>query len=227
MVNTGILYLRIGEVAQQLGVTTKTIRRWEKKGKINVKARTEGNHRRYSLEEIEKIKKRQFKDYNTSQRDTLKEKNKEKIALIYGRVSTGDQKEDLNRQLELLKKEAEEDQYKVIGIFKDVGSGLNDKRTGLRRMIKECLKNATITRVYITFRDRLARFGTRILEEILLYLGIELKVINEKGEVEKQEQLLEEFMQDFMGIFTSFTGKWYVMRKKWKKLEKEKADTTE
>ena len=76
------------------------------------------------------------------------------------------------------------------------------------------MKNVTITRVYITFRDRLARFGTRILEEILQYLGIELKVKNEKGEVEKQEQLLEEFKHDFMGIFTSFTGKWYGMRKK-------------
>ena len=137
MITTEKLYLRIGEVAQQLGVTTKTIRRWERKGKIKVDTRTEGNHRRFSIEEIENIKRRQFKGYSNNLRETFAEKEKIKIALVYGRVSTGEQKEDLNRQIELLVKEAEGDNYKVMGIYKDVGSGLNDKRTGLRRMIRE------------------------------------------------------------------------------------------
>ena len=222
MARTIKIYLRIGEAAQQLGVTPKTIRRWEKKGKINTITRTEGNHRRFSVEEIERMVKKQFTKIGEDELRQKEWSEKRNYALVYGRVSTVRQKEDLERQLDILKQEAEKDNYSIIEIYSDIGSGLNDNRKGLKKMLKECLKNKEITRVYITFRDRLARFGTRILEELLQSLGIELKVINEKGEVEKQEQLLEEFMQDFMGIFTSFTGKWYGMRKKWKKIEKDK-----
>ena len=204
------IYLRIGEIAEKLGVTTKTIRRWEKIGKISVVHRTIGNHRRYSIQELERIKR--------GNNPKEEEKILVKKAYIYSRVSTQEQKEDLERQIATIVHEVNKDSYEISGIYKDIGSGLNDNRRGLKRLLRDCYKSkGLITRVYITFRDRLARFGTKIIEEILSYLGIELMVINEKNIHEGQQgALLEEFMQDFVSIFTSFTGKWYAMRRKWK-----------
>lgn len=57
---------------------------------------------------------------------------------------------------------AKTDGYTIEGTCKDIGSGLSDNRQGFKKLIRDCYKNNdNITRLYITFRDRLTRFGTK------------------------------------------------------------------
>ena len=112
------IYLTIGELSNKLGVCTKTIRRWESQGKIHVSFRTTGGHRRFSIEEVEKC----IRKINFCQQDLKHQKN----AVIYARVSSQRQIEDLQRQIALLVTRAKADHSFIRTIYKDVGSGLND-----------------------------------------------------------------------------------------------------
>ncbi|HKZ43367.1 MAG TPA: hypothetical protein VJ044_20580, partial [Candidatus Hodarchaeales archaeon] len=74
-----------------------------------------------------------------------------------------------------------------------------------------------VQRVYISYRDCLARFSTRTLESILVNLGISLVVTGERTSASPtpSTSFLDDFVQDFLGILTSFAGKFYRMRKSW------------
>ena len=122
-----VFLLSIGKVAKYLGVCSKTLRRWDKNGSVTSDFRTKGNHRRYDKTKIYTIARRQI------------EKPKMPTGAIYGRVSSSRQKKsgDLNRQLKTLKKYSQYKGYFLYKSYSDVGSGLNDKRKGLLKLLKD------------------------------------------------------------------------------------------
>ncbi|MGC8853277.1 MAG: IS607 family transposase, partial [Hydrogenobacter sp.] len=97
--------LRISEASKVLGVSTSTLRRWEREGKI--KPYRVGKERRYSYDELMKVLG----------------KDKPEAVAIYGRVSSCDQKEDLARQLEFLRKHVE-GKFEKIYEVSDIASGV-------------------------------------------------------------------------------------------------------
>ena len=101
--------ISIGKAAKLLGVSRDTLRRWEKDGKIHSQ-RTAKGHRRYLTEELTGIQSRHQPD--------------NKITLAYARVSSHDQKKDLERQIELLESYCSSNGW-THEILKDLGSGLN------------------------------------------------------------------------------------------------------
>jgi len=139
-------YLRISEAAQLLGVCTKTIRRWDAASNIKC-SRTIGNHRRISLLEIERILHEEVKE------------NKKEIAM-YGRVSSHDQKKkgDLDRQVQAIREYCNDNNFNKVQVFTDVGSGLNTKRTSLKKSCK-LIEQGKIEKVVLSYPDRLTRFG--------------------------------------------------------------------
>jgi len=141
-------YLRRGEVARILGVAELTLYRWTKEGKIRA-VRTPGGEYRYPESEIYRI---------------LGEQKPQNKAVIYARVSSADQKEDLERQIEVLRKFAEKEGLEVLEVITEIASGLNGKRKGLKRLF-ELVKNREIEKVLITNKDRLTRFGYELMEE--------------------------------------------------------------
>ena len=105
---------RTGKVAGMLGVSRITVIRWIKQGKIRaVRIRREF---RVSEDEVKRLLK--GKVVNT--------------AIIYARVSSSDQKSDLERQVEYLKEYCSAKGYNVVDVLTDVASGLNEKRRGLK-----------------------------------------------------------------------------------------------
>lgn len=66
---------------------------------------------------------------------------------------------DLDRQVELLRELAEHEERRVVAIYRDVGSGLSDKRSGFTRMLKR-MSDAQVSEVWVSTRDRLA--GSRL-----------------------------------------------------------------
>lgn len=185
---------RTGEAAKRLGVTKMTVLRWIKAGKI--KAYKVGREHRIPESEIKRI---------------LEGKVPDKV-VIYARVSSRDQKEDLERQVEYLKGYCTTKGYKVARILTDIASGLNENRKGLRQLFR-LVESGEITKVIITYRDRLTRFGFRYLEQYFSSHGVEIEVIFDDESKTPEKELVE----DLLSTVTSFAGKLYGMRSHKKK----------
>jgi len=183
------------EASKLLGVTVRTIQRWDKQGKIKC-VRTVGGKRRVPESEIKRI---------------LGIHEERKI-IGYARVSSRTQKDDLERQIELIKNFAKEKGWE-IEILKDVGSGLKEDRRNFKKLLK-MVTNKEVSKVVIAYPDRLTRFGFKIIEEFFKSYGTEIVVINKK---EKTPQ--EELIEDLITIISYFAGKLYGMRShKYKKV---------
>ena len=187
----------LNEAARLLGVSTSTIRFWEKQKKIRC-LRTVGGRRRVFESEIKRLRG-----------DVVPPK--EVKAALYGRVSSHEQKAkgDLERQLERLKTAAEELALgEPIFVFTDVASGLSDKRKGLSRLMELSAQGA-ITDVVITYKDRLTRFGFGYLEKYFESYGVKIHLVN--GQADKKS-LQDELVDDLLSIVTSFSGRLYGLR---------------
>lgn len=132
------------------------------------------------------------------------------IACIYARVSSAQNKENLERQAERLKDYAIARGYKIYKIVKEIGSGLNDNRKQLAKILVDPNYNILI----VEHKDRLARFGTNYLEILLKELDKKLEIVNQSEE--KQDEL----MDDLIAIITSFCSRIYGLRKSKRKTEK-------
>ena len=177
------------EASKILGVTVKTLQNWDKQGKIRV-VRTVGGRRRIPESEIRRI---------------LGIQEKRKI-IGYARVSSRTQKDDLNRQVRTIKEFAKEKGWD-IEILKDIGSGLNEKRKNYQKLLK-MVTNKEVSKVIITYPDRLTRFGFETLKTLFQAFGTEIIVIN--GELQKEPR--EELIEDLITIISHFAGKLYGMR---------------
>ena len=182
------MHISIGEAALLIGVADSTLRRWEKEGSFHPCFRTKGSHRRYSLTAI----KREFhkKTEATSPRKTIG----------YARVSSHDQKKDLERQIQRLSNYCQAKGYSYA-LISDLGSGLNFEKKGLVKVIHQiCL--GQVERLILTHRDRLLRFGAPLLFKICSYFDTEVVVLEEMKELSFEEELVSDVVE-LMTVFTS------------------------
>lgn len=177
--------ITIGELADLKAVSVDTIRRWEKDGKIQ-SVRTEGGHRRYKLT------------------DFVESKPGRTIA--YARVSSHDQKADLDRQDAVLSGYCQSHNwdYEVI---RDLGSGLNYRKKGLTKLI-DLLLSGDIARLVITNKDRLLRFGSELIFSICERFEVEVIILNKKEDATFEEDLAS----DVLEIITVFSARLYGSR---------------
>ena len=197
---------RVKEVAEFLGVSTKTIRRYDEEGKLPMH-RTEGNHRIILREDLLCLLEEKGLLYD--------DRVMQKKDVIYARVSSHDQKRsgDLDRQIVFLIEHTAGLQNPVV--LKEVGSGLNDGRVQLQKLLHMVCRGE-VRNVYVTYKDRLTRFGYRYLETIFELHGVSIIVVKDR-EVEKQ--VYEEFVEDMLSLLASFSGKLYGLRGKKSKKE--------
>lgn len=120
---------------------------------------------------------------------------------LYGRVSSADQKGDLDRQLARLSAYAAEHGLVVVKVVGEVGSGLNGHRAKLLAL----LRDRQVGAIVVEHRDRLARFGTEYIEAALAATGRRLVVL-ETGEVK------DDLVQDMIDVLTSFCARLYGRR---------------
>lgn len=171
-----------------LGVTPATLRRWANTGKISCIKITNGD-RRYPLKEIQKL--------------SGQEPTQRKI-VYYIRSSNGN-KTLMESQEKLLRSTCPEPDK----IYKDKASGLNEKRRGLKSLIKS-VKNNEISTIYITTQDRLTRFGYSYLEELFNIYDTDIVILNSK----RDKSMYDELIEDFMSLIASFSGKYYKLKSK-------------
>jgi putative resolvase len=180
-----------GEAAKLLGISFITIKRWIYAGKIRAIMLPT---KRYRIPESE-VKR------------LLGQPTPKNQAIIYARVTSANQKEDLKRQLEMLQKYAREKGYRIAATFEDVASGLKDNRRGLKKMF-DALRAGQADVVVVAWKDRLTRFGFGYLKNHAEDLGARVEVVNEQGERTPHEELVE----DLLAIVTSFSGRLYGVR---------------
>lgn len=187
--------ISISQTAKILGVSKDTLRRWEEEGKIT-SVRTEGNHRRYDISKIkpESVHKFDFTD------------NRKTVA--YARVSSHDQKADLERQKQVLELFCSKNGWS-FEIVSDLGSGMNYHKKGLSKLLNDII-NDKIGRLVLTHKDRLLRFGAELVFAICEVKGVEIVIIN-KGEETTFE---EDLATDVWEIITVFSARLYGSRSK-------------
>ncbi|MHB8240337.1 MAG: IS607 family transposase [Vulcanimicrobiaceae bacterium] len=120
---------------------------------------------------------------------------------LYARVSSHDQRADLDRQLARLSTYAAQHDLHVVEAVAEVGSGLNGKRRKLLRL----LSDATITAIVVEHRDRFACFGSEYLEASLAASGRRLIVVD-------SSEMNDDLVQDMISILTSFCARLYGRR---------------
>ena len=138
-----------------------------------------------------------------------------KSVVLYARVSAPKQKEDLQRQIETLRDYASHQGWNILKIYADIGSGINDTRKQLLRLVTD-LPLLRPAHILWTYKDRSARFGTTILEHTAKMYGTTLLSIATQQH-ENHEH--EEMVHTIMAILYSFSGKLYRQRRSKKKKE--------
>jgi excisionase family DNA binding protein len=183
---------RIGKAAQLLGVSVSTLRRWEREGKL-MPHRTEGKHRLYRLS--------QFK---TSQKSQPTSRDRKTIA--YARVSSHDQKTDLERQKKVLEMYCASHGCR-FELLADFGSGMNYYKKGLKKLLSAILEG-NVGRLVLTHKDRLLRFGAELVFALCEAREVEVVIINSGHEVKFEEELAK----DVLEIITVFSARLYGSR---------------
>jgi predicted site-specific integrase-resolvase len=186
--------MKLPDYAKAIGISYTTAWRWWKANKLPHPARqTESGLI--------------IVDYVPQASSTEVKKNR---VAIYSRVSSSENKENLNRQSERLAEYAIANGYQIVRNVKEIGSGLNDHRKQLETLLQQDGYDILL----VEHKDRLARFGTNYLGVLLLRSGVKLEIVNlaENGK--------DELMQDLIAIVTSFAARLYGQRRASRKTEK-------
>ena len=184
--------LKIGEAAQYLNVSQDTLRKWDKANKLKP-LETAGGHRRYDINTLDEFLGKEMKETET----------KPIVCATYSRVSSHEQKQkgDLDRQSQRLSEYCAKKGMLVTHIIKDVGSGLNDNRSGFIRLT-DLIIQGKVNKLVIEHKDRLTRFQFKFIKKMFESYGCEVIVINGL-DVSNEEEL----SADIMSFLASFSGK--------------------
>ena len=147
----------------------------------------------------------------------LGEKPSEVRAVVYARVSSHKQKKDgnLDRQVERLRAYCSARVYRVIDVVTDIASGLNEDRKGLLKLFDIVEKRQADVAV-VEFKDRLTRFGFNYLKRYFESHGVRIEAVEEA-----EKGYVEELIEDFVSIVTSFAVRIYGKRsQKFKEIKK-------
>jgi len=199
-----------GKQAQEiLGVHQQTLYNWDKKKLIET-IRTPGGKRLYNVKKYLDESKKNESNIIHLNSSLMIDKKTEKYNYIYARVSSHNQKPDLERQIEILKMK-----YPNYKLISDIGSGINLNRRGLRLLIDQAIMGK-INEIVIVYKDRLCRFGYELIEDLIKkYSNGKIIILENKINKDVKEELVDDVLQ----IMNIFVAKINGLRKYKKKIE--------
>lgn len=182
------------EALNILKITRQTLCKYVKNGKIRVTPNINGT-------------------YNYNDDDVFKIAGVEQIreCVIYARVSTGKQKNDLLNQIETIRKYANENGYVVNTVYSDIASGLNYDRGEFQKLLKNVL-NYKIKTVIIANKDRLTRVSFEMWKQLFKDFSCELVVVNQDQVLNENSE--KEIFEDIISLLHCFAMKMYSARRK-------------
>lgn len=183
-------FVKIGTAAELLGVSIETLRKWEATGELIPDRKSRGGTRFYDSSRL------------------LAVGDADSPTVCYARVSSHDQKADLDRQHAMLEAYCAAKGWRSE-VIRDLGSGMNYRKKGLQILLEKILRKR-MKRLVLTHKDRILRFGAELVFSLCELQGIEVVIIN-KGE---QPSFEEELAQDVLEIITVFSARLYGSRSK-------------
>ena len=193
MNTTNITNYKPKEFAELLGVSVKTLQRWDREGILKAN-RTPTDRRYYTYAQY-----LQFKGIQTE--------NDRRDVVIYARVSTRNQKDDLQNQVEFLKQFCNAKGIIVNQCIEDFGSGLNYNRKKWNKLLEEVMENRIKT-IVISSKDRFIRFGYDWFEKFCEKFHTKIMIVNNEALSPN-----EELVQDIISILHVFSCRLYGLRK--------------
>jgi len=166
--------------AKVLGVNSRTLARWESSGKIKA-IKTDSGQRRYDLEAY-------LREHGQSEIT--------KATVLYARVSTAAQQQDLDRQILALVSE-----YPVGEVITEIDSGFNLMREKFLPLMERVI-SGQVGCIVVAHQDRLCRFGFELIEWLCSFFDCTIVVLDEKSYSPEVE-----LMQDLLAIVSSCTGR--------------------
>ena len=179
-------YYSIGQFAKAIGKTTKTLRNWDKNGKLKPVRVEDTGYRYYSQEQLNHFLGLKL------------EKQINKKIIGYCRVSSHKHKDDLERQIENVKTYMYAKGYQ-FEIITDIGSGINYNKKGLNQII-DMVTNSEVEKIVVLYKDRLIRFGYELIENLCNKFGTIIEIIDNTEKTEQQE-----LVEDLVQIVTVFS----------------------
>jgi len=190
-------YISAAAIKTTLGVSSSTLRNWAESGRVAV-VRFGGNAKRlYRRSDVESM----FRGYSPRTehaKETLASAKRGKARVCYARVSSAQQKSDLERQIKCL-----EEAYPEHEIVKDVASGINWKRPGLLSILDRAMRG-DIQEVVVAHRDRLCRFAFELVEHVLERAGCKVVVQHQSDDAGSDVE--SELKDDLLAILTVFVA---------------------
>ena len=187
------------EVLRLLQISRVTLTRYVKSGRVRVKKLPNG-----------------YYDYNEDDVYKLIGKEYSRKNVIYARVSTNKQKNDLQNQIDNIRQFMSANGIVVDEVYSDIASGMNLDRKGFLKLLED-IEDNKIAKVYITYKDRLARLSYELVERLFSKHNVEIKTIYNDTKTDEQE-----LFEDLMSVIHSFSMKMYSKRRLAKRLLGEK-----
>jgi len=195
----------ISKASEILGVSKSTLRRWDEEGRLKPIRKEKGGHRRYDTDVLD------------AYQGIAKEETSGNLGVaVYCRVSSADQKShgDLERQKLRLLEYCATQHYRVDYIMDEVGSGMNDKRKKLRKLMK-LAREHKFNKLVIERCDRLTRFNYEFLVEYFESHGVQIEYLDTVLGTSFESDLVK----DILSIIMVFSAKLYGKRSKENKLK--------
>lgn len=199
--NSNMNYVTAKEAKNILKINATTLKTWKDKGILSYKKLSD----KKILYDIDSI-------LNNS------DINDNRLNVIYARVSNTKQHNDLLNQIELVKSYCITNGIKISKVYQDIASGMNENRKDFNILINDVI-SGKIKNIYISFKDRLTRFGFDYFKNLFQKYNVNIVILDELEESNKTFQ--DELAEDLISIIHHFSIKLDSnRRKKLKEIEK-------
>lgn len=193
--------MKAGKVMDILQISRSTLKRYRDNGYLKAK----------------KLPTGQF-DFDDESVYLLKNKKSKRLTLLYGRVSTYKQKNDLQNQMQELRDFANAKGYEIDGSYQDIASGISFKKRKQFFKMLDLILAGKVKRVVITHQDRLSRVGFGLFEYLFKNYATEIEVISDETNPQTDEK---ELFEEIISLLHCFSMKEYSHRRKERQLIEE------
>lgn len=191
-------YLTSGEICSKLRISKNTLMKWKNEGKL-VFLKLSSKKYLYDIDSI------------------IKQDLDARINVVYARVSNTKQADDLKTQVQIIANFMVSNGIIVDKVFEEVASGMNEHRNKLNELIQLVVEKK-VGKVYISYKDRLTRFGFDYFRNWFSLFGTEIVILNST----KEEDFQTELAADLVSVIHHFSMKMYSNRRKELKLAMKK-----